>query len=143
MASGWDKVFESPSTCQETTPTRRIKPNQVYDIGDELTIIFQNCEEKRMRVIVETIEARKKINFSNQEFEEFLCTLNCFDTHWPENFAIIGQYTLVFHHNGDKRSLKFEDATTDLYLFRWTEKILRLFCPHIYELYKLNCKWFP
>ena len=44
MASGWDKVFESPSTCQETTTTRRIKPKQVYDIGDELTIIYQNCE---------------------------------------------------------------------------------------------------
>ena len=142
MASGWDKVFEAPVTCQETTTTRRIKPNQVYEVGDDLTIIFQNSEEECMRVIVDTI-GYGKINFSNQEFEEFLSTVDCFNTHWTDTFAIIGHYTLVFHHNGDKRSLKFEDADTDKYLFRWAEKILRLFCQHIYELYKLNCKWFP
>ena len=102
-----------------------------------------DSEEECMLVIVDTIDARKKINFSNQEFEEFLSTVNCFDTHWKDTFAIIDQYTLIFHHNGDKRSLKFEDATTYKYLFRWTEKILRLFCQHIYELYTLNSKWFP
>ena len=141
MASGWDKVFQSPSTCLKTTPAREMGFYRV-DLDDELTIIFQNCKEERMRVIVHTIEARKKIHFSNQEFEEFLSTLSCFDDHWPKNFAIIGQYTLVFHHNGGERSLKFKEAFTDKYLFRWTEKILRLFCPQINELYKLNSKWF-
>ena len=142
MASGWDKVFKSPSTCLQTTPAREMGFDRV-NIGDDLTIIFQNCKEERMRVIVHTIDAKKKIYFSNPEFEELLSTLSCFDTHWPDNFAIIGQYTLVFHRNGDQRSLKFEEASTDKYLLRWTEKILRLFCSHIYELYQLNSEWFP
>ena len=143
--SGWDKVFESPSTYQDMSSsptTRRVRPNLVYEIDDYITIIFNDCEHKRERVVVETI-FYGELYFSNAEFEEFINTFDSFNTCWMDINIIIGKYTTVFTRNGAKRSLKFYDAFTDKYMFRWTEKLIRLFSKHTCELYKLNRKWFP
>ena len=132
-SSAWDKVFASSSRSpqQSDVSVRTIKPNRVYEIGEYITVIFQTEEEQ---VIIDTI-GYGKLYFTYGGFQEFLSMFDCFKAQRIDILAIIDKYTVVFHHNGDKRSVKFEDSNTDKYLFRWTEKPIHQFARHIY----MNC----
>lgn len=141
-SSAWTRVFENPLKCSDdVTSLYKIIPSKVYEIGDCITVIFSTSQDERKQVTLDTF-GFGKIFFSSNEFEEFLSTLDCFNTHWVDVFIIIGQYTLVFHHNGGKQSLKFEDASTDKFLLRWNEKLIHLFATHVTKLFELNTEYF-
>lgn len=143
--SAWGDVFTSSSRLQglskrELSLHKRIHPDRIYEIEDLITITFKFTKDGQKQVALKTINS-VEIYFTCEEFDEFLSTFDCFNTHWVDSFSIIGFYTLVFFPNGEKRSLKFENAATDKYLFHWNDKLIELFSTHIYDLYDINCKW--
>lgn len=140
-SSAWDKVFESSRSSSDVVIPTKIKPDRVYEIDDYITVIFSPTKEERKQVTLDT-HGFGKLNFSSEEFEEFLSSFDCFSSHWTDVFMIIGQYSILCNHNGNRRSIKFADVMTDKYLFHWPEELIASFFSQISKMFKLNMMYY-
>ena len=132
---------------------RRLRPDQIYEIYDVITVTFKSIDVNGQTQVVlktpsttttKTSTTFPEIYFACEEFDDFLSTFDCFSSHWMDSFSMIGSYNVIFYlldGQDRKRLLKSEEAFTCTYLLHWNDNLIHQFSQHVYVLYTINCKW--
>ncbi len=133
----WKQVFECPKRLGnlESVTATKIKPIQVYDVGDEIKVIFDN------HGVILTYHGNAAAKFSYEEFDEFLECFNYVNEGWCDMDFKIGEHIRInYWREEEAHIMEVYDSLTTNYIYLEKSE-LYLFLEHVLNLYYIVNKY--